>query len=85
MQNMEKQNLFRKVIDKVICNISGLDRRIIKKRFGIDLPFQMSIMEIAENEGVNQSVVKSSINNTLKIIAKKMSESDRKLIRELLA
>ena len=84
MQNMEKQNLFRKVIDKVLCNISGLDRRIIKKRFGLDLPFQMSISEIAENEGVNQSVVKSSINSTLKIISTKMSESDRQLIKELL-
>ena len=57
---------------------------IRKKKVGIDAPFQMSINEIAENEGISSNKVKYSITNTLKIIEKNISETDRKNIMELL-
>lgn len=84
MENMERQNLFKEVIERVLGNVSALDRRIIKKKFGIDKPFPMSINEIAENEGISPNKVKYSISNTLKAIEQYMPAIDKKNIKELL-
>ena len=84
MEVMEKQNLFKEILQKSFNKISAIDRRIIKKKFGIDAPFPMSINEIAENEGISPNKVKYSISNTLKIIEKSISEIDKKNIIELL-
>lgn len=84
IENMEKQNLFKELLNKIFTKLNALDRRIIKKRFGIDVPIQSSINDIAENEGISVAKVKSSINNSLKIIAASIPESDKKLIIELL-
>ena len=84
IENMEKQNLFKVILDKVISNLPAIDRRIIKKKFGIDAPFQMSINEIAENEGISPNKIKYIISNTLKTIEKNISPKDKKYIIELL-
>lgn len=84
MENMERQNLFKEAIERALTNVSALDRRIIKKKFGIDKPFPMSINEIAENEGISPNKVKYSISNTLKAIEQYMPAIDKKNIREML-
>lgn len=84
MEMMERQNLFKNILEKSLCKISAIDRRIIKKKFGIDTPFPISINEIAENEGISPNKVKYSIANTLKIIEKSISPADKKNIIELL-
>lgn len=84
MENMEKQNMFRGILDKILSKLSLVDRRIIKKKFGIDAPFPMSINEIAENEGISPNKVKYSISNILKVIEKSIPESDKRNIIELL-
>ena len=84
MEAMEKQNMFKGILERVFSKLQPIDRRIIKKKFGIDAPFQMSINEIAENEGISSNKVKYSITNTLKIIAKNIPEADKKNIMELL-
>ena len=84
MEAMEKQNMFKEILEKVLSKLPMIDRRIIKKKFGIDAPFPMSINEIAENEGISPNKVKYSISNTLKIIEKSIPESDKRNIIELL-
>ena len=84
MEAMEKQNMFKEILEKVLSKLPMIDRRIIKKKFGIDAPFQMSINEIAENEGISPNKVKYSISNTLKIIEKSIPETDKRNIIELL-
>lgn len=84
MESMERQNLFKSILNKSLSKISAIDRRIIKKKFGIDTPFPISINEIAESEGISPNKVKYSIANTLKIIEKTISPADRKNIMELL-
>lgn len=84
IENMEKQNLFRELLNRVFNKLSALDRRIIKKRFGIDVPMASSINDIAENEGISIAKVKSSINNSLKIIAASIPERDKQTIINLL-
>ena len=84
MEAMEKQNMFKEILEKVLSRLPMIDRRIIKKKFGIDAPFPMSINEIAENEGISPNKVKYSISNTLKIIEKSIPETDKRNIIELL-
>ena len=84
MEAMEKQNLFKNILERILSKLPMIDRRIIKKKFGIDAPFPMSINEIAENEGISPNKVKYSISNTLKIIEKSIPETDKRNIIELL-
>ena len=84
MEAMEKQNMFKNILERILSKLPMIDRRIIKKKFGIDAPFPMSINEIAENEGISPNKVKDSISNTVKIIEKSIPESDKRNIIELL-
>lgn len=84
IEQIERNNLFKELIEKLMTKLQPLDRRIIKKRFGIDAPFPMSISEIANNEGISQNKVKYSISNSMKIIANSIPEQDKKTISELL-
>jgi RNA polymerase primary sigma factor len=84
IENMENQNLFKEVLNKSLSKLNAIDRRIIKKKFGIDAPFPMSINEIAENENISPNKVKYSISNSLKQIEKNISPKDKKYLIELL-
>lgn len=84
IEKVERNNLFKELTEKLLINLSPIDRRIIKKRFGIECPFEMSIQEIAENEGISVNKVKYSINNTLKIIGQNIKGEDKKTLMELL-
>ena len=84
MERVERQNMFKELIEKLLTKLSPLDRRIIKKKFGIELPFPMSINEIAENEGISSNKVKYSITSSLKIIAANIPDKDKETIIEML-
>lgn len=84
IENMERQNVFKETVNKLLYKLQPLDRRILKKKYGIGLPFPMSIQEIAENEGISTNKVKYSLTNSTKIIANNISLNDKKLVMELL-
>ena len=84
MDTNERNNLFKDLTNKLFMKLNPLDRRIIKKRFGIEYPFEMSIQEIAENEGISTNKVKASINNTMKIISNNINAQDKETLFELL-
>lgn len=84
IENLERQNMFKELINKLLCKLTALDKRIIQKKFGINLPFPMSISEIAESEGISANKIKYSISNSMKIIAANIPEEDKKTIMELL-
>ena len=84
IENIERKNLLKELTEKLLVTLQPIDRRIIKKRFRIDYPFELSIQEIAENEGISVNKVKYSINNTLKIISENITGEDRKTLIELL-
>ena len=84
IENMERRNVFKETVNKVLYKLNPLDRRIIKKKYGIDLPFPMSIQEIADNEGISTNKVKYSLTSSAKIIANNINERDKKMIIELL-
>ena len=85
LENVEKQNLFKELIDNSLCYLSNLERRIVKKRFGIDYPYELSINDIAENESLSINKVKYIINNAMKKIAQAIPAKDREMIRSLLS
>lgn len=84
IENIERQNLFKELIDKLLENLPAVDRRIVKKKFGIGLPFPASINEIAESEGMTTNKVKYSLANSMKIIEASIPDRDKEMIVEML-
>lgn len=83
VEQVERNNLFKDLLANIFVKMSPIDVRIIKKRFGIDYPFEMSIQEIAENEGLSTNKVKNSINNSLTFITKHINPEDQKTLINL--
>ena len=81
--NEERNEYFKDVIDRALSGLSLLDRRIIKKKFGIGFPNELSNNEIAEAEGLSLSDVKNSINKSLKYIAGEIPNDVKENIIEL--
>lgn len=80
-EEQEEKEKFKDIVEELLDNLSLLDRRIIKKKFGIGYPYPMSVMDIADSEDLPQNKVKYSINNTMKILAEKAK--NKKLVNEL--
>ena len=64
--------------------MNELDARILRKRFGINLPYQLSITEIAESENMNPNKVKYSISSSLKAIGNMLSDDEKDMVVNLL-
>ena len=84
IENIEKQDLLKKIVEKSIANLGINERRIIKKRFGIGLPYQLSINEISESEGIPANKIKYSITQSLKIIGNSLNNKEKEMILSLL-
>lgn len=84
MENMERNDMFKEIVNDILNRLPGKDRRIIMKRFGINLPFPLSIADISENEGISQRDVKATIDKTMAFIADNISEENKKILYELL-
>lgn len=84
LENTERNNLFKDIVQDILYKLSDVERRIIKKRFGIDFPYQLSINEIAENEYLSVNKVKYILNNALKKIGNAISPRDRESICQMI-
>ena len=83
INNIERKNVFKELLDKIFVHLPLQDCRIIKKKFGIEYPFELSIQEIAESEGISVNKVKNSINNTFTYIQNHVGELDKKILIEM--
>ena len=83
MEAMEKQNMFKNILERILSKLPMIDRRIIKKKFGIGFPNELSNNEIAESEGLSLSDVKNSINKSLKYIEEEIPDDVKENIIEL--
>ena len=81
----EQNNTFKDIVNDVLFKLSDIERRLIKKRYGIDYPGQLSINEIAENEYLSVNKVKYIINNALNKIAANITPRDKETIIQLLS
>lgn len=80
----ERNTMFKDIVQDVLYKLTDTERRIIKKRYGIDFPYQLSINEIAENELLSVNKVKYILNNAVKKIAANISPRDRESICQML-
>ena len=84
VENMERNDMFKGIVNDILNKLPAKQRRIIMKRFGINLPFSLSIADISENEGMSQREVKTIIDKTMAFIADNISEENKKILFELL-
>ena len=84
IENLEKVDMFKKVVNNALYKLPSLDARIVRKRFGINLPYQLNINEIAESENMNVNKIKYIISSALKTIAASISTEDKEMIATLL-
>ena len=84
IENIERQDMFKKIVNKSLCKLNELDARILRKRYGINLPYQLSITEIAESENMNPNKVKYSISSSLKTIGNGLSAEEKEMLASLL-
>lgn len=84
IENMERRNLFKDLVDGLLGKLPLVDSRIVKRRFGIGFPFPSSVNDIAETEGLSVNKVKYSLSNSLKIIAANIPDKDKDMIKEML-
>ena len=82
IENMERKDMFKRIVSDAIYKLDALSRRIVMKRFGIDLPYQLSISDIAANEGISQREVKSLLDNAMIVIANNISDENKTIIQE---
>ena len=84
LERQERNNTFKYILKDIFLQLEPIDVRIIKQKFGIEYPFELSIQEISEREGLSVAKVKNSINNTLEFINNNINEHDRNTLIELL-
>ena len=84
IENIEKIDMFKKVVNSALYKLPAQDARILRKRFGINLPYQLNINEIAESENMNVNKIKYIISSSLKTIANSISAEDKEMIATLL-
>lgn len=84
IENIEKVDMFKKIVNDALYKLPSLDARIMRKRYGIDLPYQLNINEIADSENMNPNKVKYIISSSLKTIAASISPEDKEMITTLL-
>lgn len=79
----DNEKLFKDIIYKAISTLSDLNRRIIKKRFGIGYPCALNISDIAESEGLAANRVKYIISSCLAELANNISNKDKETLKEI--
>lgn len=83
IQNDEKNEFFKDIVTEVLSKLPVTDARILKKRFGIGYPYDLSISEIAEAEGLSISEVKTSISHSTNFIINTITSDQKESILEL--
>lgn len=83
IQNDEKNEFFKDIVTEVLSKLPITDARILKKRFGIGYPYDLSISEIAEAEGLSISEVKTSISHSTNFIINTITPDQKESILEL--
>lgn len=83
IDTQDNEILFRNIIYKAIATLSDINRRIIKKRFGIGYPCPLNVADIAESEGLAINRVKYIISSCLNELGKNISKKDKVVLMEI--
>lgn len=80
----ERTERMRDVIEQILEPLSPTARRMMKKRYGVGMPYSMSVTELAENEGVSLSTVKMTLKDATEKIMQTMTPEKKEVLLELL-
>jgi len=80
----ERQDTLRSIIDDAMKDMKPNEKRFLRKRFGIGLPYSMSVSELAENEGVSLSTTKQILKSATETFAAAFNDDQRELVLEYL-
>lgn len=83
LEREENESIYKNTVEKILGTLPGVDRRIVKKKFGIGLPSELSINEIAESEGLSPSKVKSIFAQAMKTLSEKITPGERETLIDL--
>lgn len=83
IDSQDNEKLFHDIITKAIASLSDINRRIIKKRFGIGFPTPLNVNDIAESEGIAANRVKYIISSCLQELGKSISKKDKMVLAEI--
>lgn len=84
LDDEEKIETFRSIIEDAMENMSPNEKRFLRKRFGIGLPYSMTVSELAENEGVSLSTTKTILKSAMAEFANAFDDEQKQLIIEYL-
>ena len=85
LEKVERNNLFKELVDNSLYALTALERRIIKKKYGIDCPYELSINDIAMVESLSVNKVKTLLMSRMKKIEANINKRDREMIINLLS
>lgn len=84
IEQEEEEQKFKDVIHNLFSCLDETERRIIKKRFGIDQPNALSYQEIGKQEGISSVKVRNIVDTSLKKMLENISETERLQLEDVL-
>lgn len=80
----EKREMLSDAVDEILSVLSPSARRMMKKRYGIGLPYSMTVTELAENEGVSLSTVKSTLKEGMAKIMESLTPEKKEVLLNMI-
>lgn len=84
LDDEEKVNSMHDAIEDLLSILTPTARRIMKKRYGVGLPYSMSVSELAENEGVSLSTVKMTLKDATDKILASLTPEKKEILMNLM-
>lgn len=84
LDNEDRLSNMKDAIDDILSILSPTARRMMKKRYGVGLPYSMSVSELAENEGVSLSTVKMTLKDATEKILDSLTSEKKEVLMNMI-
>lgn len=84
LEDEDKQQAYKEAVVEILECLTPLERRCIRKRFGINMPYALSISELAENERISLSTAKITLKTAQEKMVANITPNQREVLLELL-
>ncbi|MCH5166921.1 MAG: hypothetical protein J1F35_03425 [Erysipelotrichales bacterium] len=84
IEKVEKQQTLRPVIEEMLSCLDLLDRKVIKRKYGIGYPYAMTINEISEAESISVGQVKRILRDSMLVLQQNLNDNQKRMLAEIL-
>lgn len=84
LDNEDRLSNMKDAIDDILSILSPTARRMMKKRYGVGLPYSMSVSELAENEGISLSTVKMTLKDATEKILDSLTPEKKEVLMNMI-